>query len=248
MLKIALFTADLIGIKIINFLNNQKNVKLFIFVSKDNIKIINSIRNKKNIRIYEYYENLKNQKKRKIFIKTKFDFLISAYFNKIFQKDIITSVKKTINFHPSYLPFNRGCYPHVHSMLSGKGCGITLHEINNRIDGGKIWFQKKVKLKIYDDQTSFHNRLKKELISQFIKIWPLIINNKIKPKSQNIRFGNYNDKNSLKKYDKLLLNKKYKLKDLIKILKARSYGKTSFAYFTYQKKDYKIKINIMKSK
>ena len=131
------------------------------------------------------------------------------------------------------------CYPHIHSMISGKGCGITFHELDEKIDSGKIWFQKKIIPNLMDNQDLFHNKLKKEIVEEFKNNFELILNGKIKPKIQ-LSKGNYNNKKSLNKIDKLNLNKKYRLKDLIILLNSRKYKKNVFSYFEYKKKNIKL--------
>ena len=173
--------------------------------------------------------------------------MISVYFNKIFKKDIYKSVKKTINFHPSYLPHHKGCYPHVHTLLSGIGGGITFHQIERKIDTGKIWFQKKISPKLLDTQDIFHRKLKDEMLKKFKSIFKSILYDKIKPKKQ-FSNGNYNNKKSLKKYDKLNLNKNYRFDKLIQLLNVRKFKKNSFAYFKHKNKKYKILMKVLLSK
>jgi len=150
-----------------------------------------------------------------------------------------------VNFHPSYLPHHKGCFPHVHSILSKIGGGISFHEIDQKIDSGKILYQKKIFPDLLDNQESFHKRLKKEFLKEFKKRIKFILSDKLKPKAKYLK-GNYNNKYSLKKYDRLFLNKNYKLKDLILLLNARKYQNSTFSYFKYKNK--KIKIHMKLSK
>ena len=55
-------------------------------------------------------------------------------------------------------------------------------------------------------------------------------------------------KKDLLKYDKLFLNKRYKLIDLIKINNARTFKNKSFNFFTDNGQKYEFKINIKKLK
>ena len=240
--KIVIFTSDLFGLKIYNLIKRNKKYNIYLIISNKNKTLINHLK-KSNINIYSYYEDLDKKKNLIDFQNNNFDLLISVYFNKILKKNIYNFVKKTINFHPSYLPLHKGCYPHVHSLLTGKGSGFTFHEIDKNIDSGNIWYQKKIFPTFLDDQISFHNKLKKEMLKQFKIKFELILNNKIKSKPQNSK-GNYNNLKSLQEIDKLDLNKKYKLKDLILILNARKYKKNTFAYFQYESKIYKLIMKI----
>jgi len=49
---------------------------------------------------------------------------------------------KIYNFHPSLLPNNKGRWPIFWAIVNGDEHGITCHEVNEKIDGGKIILQK----------------------------------------------------------------------------------------------------------
>ena len=79
--------------------------------------------------------------------KNKIEFIISYGYKYLITKDIIDIFKgKIINLHISFLPFNRGCYPNLWSHLEGSPSGVTIHFINEQIDGGEILLQKKVEI------------------------------------------------------------------------------------------------------
>ena len=75
------------------------------------------------------------------------DIGISILFGYIlFDKFINIFPKGIINLHPSYLPYNRGVYPNVWSIIEKTQAGISLHYINAGIDTGDIISQSKVKV------------------------------------------------------------------------------------------------------
>ena len=79
--------------------------------------------------------------------KNKIEFIISYGYKYLITKDIIDIFKgKIINLHISFLPFNRGYYPNLWSHLEGSPSGVTIHLINEQIDGGEILLQKKVEI------------------------------------------------------------------------------------------------------
>ena len=79
--------------------------------------------------------------------KNKIEFIISYGYKYLITKDIIDIFKgKIINLHISFLPFNRGYYPNLWSHLEGSPSGVTIHLINEQIDGGEILLQKQVEI------------------------------------------------------------------------------------------------------
>ena len=81
-----------------------------------------------------------------------------------------------------------------------------------------------------------------EIIKLFKKNWKKIKNDKIKPFQQRKKNSSFKKKEDVNKYDFIDLNKKIIAKDFINILRARSFGNKSFAYFKDDGK--KIYINL----
>ena len=150
---------------------------LFLGYSSKNTKIIGFLRKKK----IHVIENLN----RKINIKklNKYNFIISFGYRKIIGKNIINNLKRPIiNLHISYLPYNRGVYPNLNSFINKTPKGVTIHEIDNDIDTGKIIYQKKLNLKIKKTTTfeDVYYILRDEIEKLFIKNYLNIINFKYK--------------------------------------------------------------------
>jgi len=47
-----------------------------------------------------------------------------------------------INIHPSMLPLNRGADPHVWAAIEGQAQGVTIHDTDDRYDGGAVIIQR----------------------------------------------------------------------------------------------------------
>jgi len=65
--------------------------------------------------------------------------MITVYWPWLIKKNYLNTCKNSINFHPAYLPKNRGWYPHVNNILDNSVPGVTLHKIDEGIDTGPIW-------------------------------------------------------------------------------------------------------------
>ena len=60
---------------------------------------------------------------------------ILAWWPNILKGRILSIPKKGwLNFHPSYLPWNRGKHPNFWCLIDEAPCGVTLHYINEMID------------------------------------------------------------------------------------------------------------------
>jgi|688.fasta_scaffold03678_8 hypothetical protein len=117
-------------------LNQQKEKKYL----KKIISFINSFRDEK-IYILKKLPNIFFLKKKKI------DLLISYHNKFIIDKKRLKFLKyNCINFHPSYLPKNRGSHPILFSAAKNDIFGVTIHRVNEKIDAGDYLFQKKLLL------------------------------------------------------------------------------------------------------
>ena len=87
-----------------------------------------------------------------------------AGFLKILSKDFIKSFKgKIINIHPSLLPKYKGLNTHERVLENNeKFTGCSVHFVNEKLDGGKIILQKKIKILKKDDLKSLKNKVLKE--------------------------------------------------------------------------------------
>ena len=93
-----------------------------------------------------------------------------AGFLKILSKDFIKSFKgKIINIHPSLLPKYKGLNTHERVLENNeKFTGCSVHFVNEKLDGGKIILQKKIKIFKKDNVKS----LKKRVLKEEYKLYP----------------------------------------------------------------------------
>jgi len=233
--KVAIFANNEAGLKVVKYLKMHENTEICLLYTcgtnkKLDLKIAKETGLKqKNIFTKRcQYENLLHKK---YFKKKHIDFIITVYWPWLIKEDLYSLSKNTINFHPSLLPINRGWYPHVHNIIKKTSGGVSLHQIAKKADQGKIWCQKKVDVLPTDNAKELHARLQRTIINLFKSNWNNIRTSKIIPFEQDHKNANYFCKKDVVKYDKIDINKKILPLDFINILRARSFGKKSFAYY-----------------
>ena len=89
-------------------------------------------------------------------------------------------------------------------------------------DTGNIIAQKKVPIYFYDTGKSLYHRLEKECVKLFKEVWPKIKHGEIEGVKQTTK-GTYHSREDVDKIDCIDLNKSYNAKELINILRARTY-------------------------
>ena len=89
------------------------------------------------------------------------------------------------NIHPSLLPKYRGTSPIVYSLLMGdKTTGVSLMEMDDRMDHGPILAQQKYDIKTSDTRENLENRLSDIGYKLFKKNIQLLIDGKLQKKEQ----------------------------------------------------------------
>ncbi len=118
------------------------------------------------------------------------DYLISYGYAPIIKEPIITAYRhKIINLHNSFLPYGKGIYPIVWSILQNYPTGATLHFIDEGIDSGEIIFQKEVTISNHNTLKESWDILRENLEDLFVEKWPYITSGKyqlVKQKDLNI--------------------------------------------------------------
>lgn len=171
----------------------------------------------------------------------KYDLIISLHCKQLFPSELTNKVR-CINIHPGYLPFNRGWYPQVFSIINNTVIGATIHEINDKLDNGNIIFRDFVEK--YDDDTSLtlYNRIVDKEIELLKKnITAILLNNYSSFKPEYI--GKLFLKDDFIKLCELNLDKKVTMREVIDLLRALTHGGFKNAFF-YNEKGEKIYVSI----
>jgi methionyl-tRNA formyltransferase len=157
---------------------------------------------------------------------------ISAFFGYIISTDLLNMFQNgCINIHPSLLPYNRGAYPNIWSIVDGTPAGVTLHYVDCEIDSGDIIEQKEVPVEPIDTGESLYRKLESACIELFKEIWPAIRNGEAPRIPQISQKGTLHYLKDVEMLDKIDLDQTYRARQLIDIIKARSFPPYPGAYF-----------------
>jgi len=139
-MDILVFAAKDVGLNLTRFLLDTYPNDSYTFVvnnpGKD--KLISFLKSR-NINAFDVEDDAVDQL---INSAKKYDWLLNLWGGYIFKDNLLSLAKKSLNIHPSYLPFGRGSDPVVWCIRNNWEAGATLHGITNEIDGGPIWAQK----------------------------------------------------------------------------------------------------------
>jgi methionyl-tRNA formyltransferase len=168
-----------------NFVNNKLfSVKGLILPKANQFYYSNILKKKINNEIKILYSD-KLSDIHKFIKKLEPQLVIISTFNKILNKKIL-KLSKFVNIHHGKLPQQKGRASINWAIIMGrKEIYITIHEVEARLDSGKIILQKKIKIDKDDDYLKIKNKISlflKKKISLIIKKY---INNKFTLKSNN---------------------------------------------------------------
>lgn len=137
-----------------------------------------------------------------------------------------------INLHPSLLPYNRGQYPNVWSIVEGTPSGVTLHYMDEGVDTGDIVAQREVPVSPTDTGESLYRKLEGAGLDLFRETWPAVERGTV-PRAPQARDGGgtYHRTRDVNAIDRIELDRSYTARQLIDVLRARTFPPYRGAYF-----------------
>jgi methionyl-tRNA formyltransferase len=148
-----------------------------------------------------------------------------------------------INLHPAMLPYNRGRFPNVWSIVAKTPAGVSLHYIDRGIDTGDLISQREVEVQVTDTGATLYRRLELEGLQLFQDTWPSIRagTNLRTPQAAG---GSYHRARDVEGIDEIDLQKSYRAEDLLNILRARTFPPYRGAYFRHAGKKIHLRLEL----
>jgi len=163
------------------------------------------------------------------------DMGISALFGYILSPEFLGMLPAgCVNIHPALLPYNRGAYPNVWSIVERTPAGVTLHYVDEGIDTGDIIAQHEVSVEPIDTGESLYRKLEQACVDLFRETWPLLRADQVPRKPQSLQAGTSHRTNDVIQIDEIDLNRRYTARELIDVLRARTFPPHSGAFFRHK--------------
>ena len=182
-MRILVFAGKDVGLKCVEFLieNHGDDDFTFVVCAPEQEAIVELIeRSKKSYFLYsaEAVATVFN------FGTRHYDWLLNLWGAHIFRPRELEMAKKSLNIHPSYLPYGRGRDSVVWAIRLGHPAGVTLHAISENIDEGPIWYQERIPYDLPCRGGDLYQKVIERAISSFCEQWPVQRNTKEKPRPQ----------------------------------------------------------------
>ena len=160
------------------------------------------------------------------------DIGVSIFFGYIFKPEFIDLFPDgLVNLHPAYLPYNRGQYPNVWSIVEETPAGVTLHYIDAGLDTGDIIARKEVVVDAWDTGESLYRKLERESVELFQEQWPRLRAGSASRTGQAAEEGTYHRTRDVESINEIDLDRTYSGRELINVLRARTFPPYRGAYF-----------------
>ena len=148
-----------------------------------------------------------------------------SYYDKKIPIEIINSLKiGGINFHPSFLPYNKGRHSTFWAINQSTPFGASSHWITEKFDNGDIFTQKKIKFNNFESAKIIYIKQLKLLEEVIIDTIKYVTKNKfLKKKQQKIK-NDYHFAWDIKKLTNLKSNKKLSNVSLGNLIRSTCYN------------------------
>jgi methionyl-tRNA formyltransferase len=159
------------------------------------------------------------------------DIAVSVLFGYILRAELLRIFPMgCINLHPALLPFNRGANPNVWSIVENTPAGATLHYIDEGVDTGDIIAQQRVEIEPIDTGETLYGKLEQASVQLFQQSWPAVREGRCSrtPQSSGVAAHKLRD---VQQIDEIDLDRTYTGRELVNILRARTFPPFPGAYF-----------------
>lgn len=246
-LNIALFADNKVGANIVQFFLEEYPEDLkYVMVTNEASEIVPLVEESNlDNNILHYSDDLYKESNISKLLKLNLDYIILAWWPNIIKKEIFPCGRKGIlNFHPSLLPYNRGKHYNFWNIIEDVPFGVTIHFIDELIDGGDIVFQEKIEKSWKDTGESLHFKAELAICNLFKNSYKLLIINNFSRKKQKVEEGSFHLSDEIDQASHIVLDKKYTARELLNILRARTYSPHPGAWFMDDGHKYEIRISI----
>ena len=148
-----------------------------------------------------------------------------------------------LNFHPSLLPHNRGKDPNFWALVEQRPYGVTLHFADSSTDGGDIAYQREIPVTWQDTGGTLYRRGLEAIVDLYREHLPEILAGEI-PRARQPSGGSYHRRSELDAASELHLDAPTTGRDVLNLLRARTFPPHPAAWFVDDGVRYEARISI----
>jgi methionyl-tRNA formyltransferase len=241
-MKIVLFADSTVGLDIARYLLSYypQDISIIFTVGENKIS---ELACEKNIQtcIYDSMENVILK------IPEDVELGVLAWWPKIIRRPLLEKFRQgVVNTHPSWLPYNRGKHYNFWALVEGAPFGVTLHRVDSGVDTGPIVAQRGIPYDWSDNGETLYKKAQAAMVELFCDVYPKLREGEIQSVPQMLNDGSSHHSSELELASRVDLDKAYPARDLLNLLRARTFDGHPGCWFEDGGTRYEISINIKK--
>lgn len=165
----------------------------------------------------------------------------------LIKEDVLSMTKLGfVNTHPSLLPHGRGKHYNFWTIVEQAPFGVSLHMVEKGIDSGPIVAQKEIAYDWCDTGRSLYDKAQSAMYELFIDAYPSLRSGQFSLKPQNLGSGSLHYAKELEPASLIDLDKTYTGRDLLNLLRARTFQPHPACRFEDEGVMYQVRVEISK--
>jgi methionyl-tRNA formyltransferase len=246
-MKLLLMADSSVGVAIFNWLFREYPLDITIVITTSKNEIYEIATNSAiPCIVYESTEQILSHVEKN---KMSFDVGLLAWWPKIIKHPLVSLPKYGfINTHPSLLPHNRGKHYNFWSLVEQTPFGVSLHFVDDGIDSGDVISQTEIKYDWEDTGATLYSKAQEGMLILFKKSYPKIRSLNIPRRKQVLSEGSFHLAKEIDNASLIDLNRKYIARDLLNLLRARTFLGKPACSFQDDGIQYEIRVDIKRIK
>lgn len=248
--NIGIFAAGDVGLEVIRYLEGcNESLSCVVFDANDTTDCSKGIQGIAQ-RITDHVlgsDTLQEQCTLEFLASLELDILILAWWPYIIDEKLIDMPKiGALNFHPSYLPHNRGKHYNFWALVEEAPFGVSLHFVEKSIDSGDIAFQSRISTSWEDTGETLYRKAQSAILNLFKECFPIIKEKEIPRQPQDLQQGSFHLAGELTPASEIVLDRQYTARQLLNLLRARTFAPHPGCRFTDNGETFEIRVEISK--
>jgi methionyl-tRNA formyltransferase len=175
------------------------------------------------------------------------DLIILAWWPYLLREPLLSLPRLgCLNFHPSYLPYNRGKHPNFWSLVEETPFGVTLHFADTGVDTGDIAFQSRIDTTWEDTGETLYRKAQCEIVRLFRDVFPRIQKGEIPRLPQDLSEGSFHRARELEPASRIDMDRSYRGRELLNLLRARTFSGYPGAWFVENGQRFEVRVQIVR--
>jgi len=175
------------------------------------------------------------------------DLALLAWWPHIVPRDLVVLPRLGfLNCHPSLLPHNRGKHYNFWAIVEEAPFGVSIHWVGERVDGGDVAFQASIATSWEDTGETLFHKARAAMVELFRASYDRIRRGDIPRLPQDLAQGSFHKASELDAASRIDLDANVRARDLLNLLRARTFAGYPAAWFTDGGERYEVRVEIRK--